>query len=150
MEIIEGLKKRVETANDGLTSGLWMKSIIEDNDAYIIDMNTEEQLYEKGINNLGVSIMDYQPYTEFTVEIKQSKGQPTDRVTLKDEGDFYSSFYLQIDDKQFEIKANDIKTADLIKKYGRQILGLTNENIATLIREYILPDLLQKTREVLL
>mgnify|MGYP000929199462 FL=1 len=112
-------------------------------------MNAEEQLFEQGINRLGVEIMDYEPYSPFTIEIKEQKGQPTNRVTLRDEGDFESSFYLEVGDKQFEIKASDFKTEDLIKKYGRQILGLTDENIAALIWQYIFPDLMKKAKNVL-
>ena len=51
--------------------------------------------------------------------------------------------------KQFEIKASDFKTEDLIKKYGRQILGLTNENIAKLIWQYVYPDLLTKAKKTI-
>lgn len=124
-----------------------ISEIIVENEAYIIDMNAEEQLFEQGVNNLGVSISDYQPYTSFTIKIKHMKNQPTDRVTLRDTGDFHSSFYLLVGTEQFEIKASDPKTEDLIKKYGRQILGLTNENIKELIWQYIYPDLCEQRNE---
>ena len=107
-------------------------------------MNAEEQLFEQGINRLGVDIMDYAPYSPLTIAIKEEKGQPTNRVTLRDEGDFESSFYLEVNNTQFEIKAADWKTEELIKKYGRQILGLTTENIGSLIWQYIYPDLLKQ------
>ena len=144
---IDDLLKRVVKFNDELTSGRLVQKIIWDNEAYIIDMNAEEQLFEQGVNRLGVSIMDYAPYSPVTIEIKEAKGQPTNRVTLRDEGDFESSFFLEVGDKQFEIKASDFKTEDLIKKYGRQILGLTDENIAILIWQYIYPDLMDETKK---
>lgn len=144
---IDDLLKRVVKFNDELTSGRLVQKIIWDNEAYIIDMNAEEQLFEQGVNRLGVSIMDYAPYSPVTIAIKEAKGQPTNRVTLRDEGDFQSSFYLEVGDKQFEIKASDFKTEDLIKKYGRQILGLTDENIAILIWQYIYPDLMDETKK---
>ena len=144
---IDDLLKRVVQFNDELTSGRLMQTIIWDNEAYIIDMNAEEQLFEQGVNRLGVSIMDYAPYSPVTIAIKEAKGQPTNRVTLRDEGDFESSFYLEVGDKQFEIKASDFKTEDLIKKYGRQILGLTDENISILIWKYIFPDLMAETKK---
>ena len=149
LQSILDLRQRVIMANDGLTSGKWLQQIIWDNDAYIIDMNAEEQLFEQGVNRLGVHIMDYAPYSPLTIAIKEEKGQPTNRVTLRDEGDFESSFYLEVGDKQFEIKASDFKTEDLIKKYGRQILGLTDENINKLIWQYIYPDLLKQTKNVI-
>lgn len=144
---IDDLLKRVVKFNDELTSGRLVQKIIWDNEAYIIDMNAEEQLFEQGVNRLGVSIMDYAPYSPVTIAIKEAKGQPTNRVTLRDEGDFESSFYLEVGDKQFEIKASDFKTEDLIKKYGRQILGLTDENISILIWKYISPDLMAETKK---
>lgn len=147
--IIE-LKNRVITFNEGLVSGMYIQRIIMDNEAYIVDLNAQDQLYEEGINRLGVSIMDYAPYRPLTIAIKEQKGQPTNRVTLRDTGDFESSFYLEVNDKQFEVKASDWKTEALIKKYGRQILGLTDENISSLIWDYIYPDLMEKAREVIL
>lgn len=147
MKKITDLRKRVADFNEALTSGRLMQDIIWDNDAYIIEMNAEEQLFERGINRLGVEIMDYAPYSPVTIEIKEAKGQPTNRVTLRDEGDFESSFFLEVGDKQFEIKASDFKTEDLIKKYGRQILGLTDENIAILIWQYIYPDLMDEAKK---
>lgn len=141
MKLITDLRKRVIDFNNLLTTGKLIQQIILDNESYIVDMNAEIQLYEQGINNLGVDIADYAPYSPLTIEIKQSKGQPTNRVTLRDEGDFESSFFLEVGNTQFEIKASDWKTEELIQMYGRQILGLTDENIYVLIWQYIYPDL---------
>lgn len=148
---IEELRHRVNEFNTGIVSGKFIRDAIDDGEtrAFIIDANAEEQLFEQGINRLGVDIMDYAPYSPLTIQIKQEKGQPTNRVTLRDEGDFESSFYLEVGDSQFEIKAGDWKTEDLIKKYGRQILGLTDENIATLIWQYVYPELLTKAKTVI-
>ena len=147
MKQITDLRKRVADFNEALTSGQLIQDIIWKNEAYIVDMNAEEQLYEQGINRLGVDISDYAPYSPVTIEIKRLKGQPTNRVTLRDEGDFERSFFLEVGDKQFEIKASDFKTEDLVKKYGEQILGLTDENIATLIWQYIYPDLIDEAKK---
>ena len=149
MKKITDLRKRVADFNEALTSGRIIQNIIWDNEAYIVDLNAEEQLFEQGINRLGVEISDYAPYSPVTIAIKEAKGQPTNRVTLRDTGDFEASFFLEVGDKQFEIKASDFKTEDLIKKYGRQILGLTDENIAALIWQYIFPDLMKKAKNVL-
>lgn len=147
MKVITDLRKRVADFNEDLTSGRLIQNIIWENEAYIVDMNAEEQLFEQGINRLGVEISDYAPYSPVTIEIKEAKGQPTNRVTLRDEGDFESSFFLEVGTKQFEIKASDWKTEELIKKYGRQILGLTDENIAILIWQYIYPDLMNEAKK---
>lgn len=149
MKILTDLRNKVAQAENNINSGKWVQQIIYDNEAYIVDLNAEEQLYEQGVNSLGVSISDYAPYSPVTIEIKKAKGQPTNRITLRDEGDFESSFFLEVGQNQFEIKASDWKTEELIKKYGRQILGLTNENIEKLIWDFIYPDLLSKLKNEL-
>lgn len=149
MNVLEELRDRVVELNEGLASGNFIRRIILDNEACIIDMNAQEQLYERGINRLGVKISDYAPYAPLTIEIKKAKGQPTNRVTLRDEGDFESSFYFEVGDTQFEIRASDPKTEELIKKYGRQILGLTDENLEELIWNYIYPELLDKAKSII-
>lgn len=146
MKLIEDLRDRVKRFNDRLTNGTYIKAIIEENDDYIIEMNEQDQLYDSGINTSGVQIMSYKPYKPLTIRIKKAKGQPTDRVTLRDTGDFQLSFYLEIGNEQFEIKANDWKTDELIKKYGREILGLTDEHISELIWDFIYPDILEKAK----
>lgn len=150
MKLINDLKKKVEAFNEGLKSGTFIARLIQEFEPEICDMNSENQLYERGVNNLGVEIMDYMPYRPKTIEIKEIKGQPTDRVTLRDEGDFHGSFFLQIYADKFEIRASDEKTEWLIKKYGRQILGLTPDNQAELAGEYIYPELLTKARQIIL
>lgn len=147
---ITDLRKRVAEFNDGLTSGLYIQNIILENEAFIVDLNAEVQLYERGENALGVSISDYMPYQPLTIQIKREKGQPTNRVTLRDEGDFESSFFIEADGEKFEIKAGDWKTEGLIKKYGRQILGLTTENLQIVINDYVFPELLEKAHKIIL
>jgi hypothetical protein len=147
MKLIDNLRQRVTEFNELLQSGRLIQSIILENEYVITDMNSEDQLYEQGINRLGVNIMDYAPYSPLTIEIKKEKGQPYNRVTLRDEGDFEQSFYVGADTQQFTIKAADWKTEDLIQRYGRQILGLTEENKIILIWAYIYPELKAKTKE---
>lgn len=149
MKSITDLRERVTGLKNGLDSGSWLRGIIMDNEAVICDMNAEGQLYQKGVNTYGVPIMDYMPYTPYTIEVKTIKGQPTDRVTLRDTGEFHESFYIEATDTQFVIKAHDWKTEKLIRKYGREILGLTRENLNELIHSYIYPELLSKAKETI-
>lgn len=149
MKSITDLRERVTGLKNGLDSGAWLRDIIMANEAVICDMNAEGQLYQKGVNTYGVPIMDYMPYTPYTIEVKTIKGQPTDRVTLRDTGEFHESFYIEASDTQFVIKAHDWKTEKLIRKYGREILGLTRENLNELIHSYIYPELLSKAKETI-
>jgi hypothetical protein len=134
-ELRDNLKQFKENIN------IYIKEIIIENEAYIIDMNAEIQLFEQGVNSLGVSIMDYMPYSPITIEIKKEKGQPFNRVTLRDEGDFESSFLIDARNDEFEIKASDWKTQMLKKDYGDEIMGLTDENKGEVIWSYIYPEI---------
>ena len=99
---------------------------------YIIELNTKNQLYDKGINSKGISIGEYSIKTK---GIKQAKGDIYDHVTLLDTGDFYESFRVYLNsNSDFVISANSIKdTSDLIADWGKDILGL-NEDSLTLLR----------------
>jgi len=84
-------------------------------------------------------------YTPYTVFLKRIKGQPSDRVTLKDKGDFYNSIKTSPTDRFLEIFATDRKTDDLQAKYGENILGLNPTNIDILrqkFKDYLIQKLL--------
>lgn len=140
MKLITDIRSRLEAFQSDLASGKLMQGIIMDREAEIAAMNADAQLYEEGVNALGVSIASYRPYSPVTVAIKKAKGQPTNRVTLRDEGDFEASFYVVADLESFQIRASDWKAEKLALKYG-DIFGLTQENREILKKDYILPAL---------
>lgn len=118
-----------------------IEEVVRENDNIILDMNAEDQLFQKGITRKGVEIASFAPYAPLTIEIKKMKGQPTSRVTLRDEGDFHRSFYIEYQSDGFQIKASDWKTDDLIKRYGEGILGLTDSNFQEFANDYVKPAL---------
>lgn len=100
-----------------------------------------EQLYS-GVDSenrsLGV-------YSLKTILEKQRKNQPTDRVTLRDTGDFYASLYLVQKEKSFEIDSKDsdqTKVNKLLDVYGENIFGVTEQN-KVILRELATPILAQ-------
>jgi hypothetical protein len=93
-------------------------------------LNTEQQLY-LGIDSLGNSLGEYAPST---IAIKKRKGQPTDRVTLKDTGDFYKDFDIIVDEEGFIITNVNEKTLSLTDRYGNDIFGITDENFEAVIK----------------
>ena len=96
----------------------------------IIYLNTEEQLFEKGVDSKGVRIGDYSP---FTIMEKVRKNQRYDHITLKDTGQFYDSWTVKIGRGFIELNASPIKDEDnLFEIYGEDVLGLTNESIEKL------------------
>ena len=110
----------------------------------ILDLNRIDQLFEQGINAKGVSLGEYAVSTILgTARFKGKieKGQPTDRVTLKDTGDFYNSFDIDFNNDGFEIIATEKEF--LLDKY-KGILGLTTDNLEEAIqyiRGYIIQEI---------
>jgi hypothetical protein len=101
---------------------------------YILDLNRIDQLFNQGIDSKGQSLGEYAASTilgtsKFKGKIE--KGQPTDRVTLKDTGDFYKSFDILFEDDGFEITADENidYVPKLLDTYGEDILGLTTESL---------------------
>ena len=105
----------------------WLFVIDKEVKDEIIRLNTQEQLFDEGIDSLNRTLGDYTPYT---VVLKKAKGQRTDHITLKDTGAFYNSFKVQVTSTGIIIQADDSSIYDipLTKSFGLDILGLTNEN----------------------
>lgn len=121
-----------------------LKTEIMRNKDVILKMITEEQLYDLGIEGRGIKIWSYQPYTARTIRKKHKKGQPYDRVTLKDTGKFYLSLDIKFDEHGFYVTSSDGKAEVLLEKYGKTIFRLTNANLKILLNDYIRPSLKEK------
>lgn len=147
--MISGLIDKFKKVGEELDTGEIAKKIVRDNDNILIDMNAQDQLYAKGVNRLGVRIDEYQPYRPLTIKVKIEKRQPYDRVTLKDTGEFYDSFYVETAEDRFYIKASDEKTNWLVKKYGAEIFGLTNDSLAEFINDYVKDEAYNRVKEIL-
>jgi len=119
----------------------------------IIKLNTEgtptSQLYNLGEDSFGKKLSGKTiaiggEYTPFTKQLKQEKGQPTDRITLKDTGDFYMSFDVIPYRGGFNIVADGFKqgeaggagNTDLFEEFGNDILGLNQQNLQIVIEFY--------------
>lgn len=124
--------------------GANIRIIISSYDYVLLDLNIEDQLYERGVDRNNKEIASWLPYSPFTIRSKLFKQQPVDRVTLRDTGDFHRSFQLRVTDSDVEIYATDIKAEMLISKYGESILGLTDENLNEILWEYVYPELRNK------
>lgn len=90
-------------------------------------------------------------YTPRTKRIKRGKGQPYDRVTLKDTGDFHASIYSYVDGRNdIVIDAKDSKKEKLVTKYTAEIFGLKPNNmeqfrlvLLNAMRDHVLHRILQ-------
>lgn len=142
---LRNLEYRLRAFKDSLP--MLLEGIIRDKEDVIIDTITDNQLYLRGINGMGEEIMSYRPYAESTIKKKKKKGQPTTRVTLRDTGAFYKSFFVVFDSEGFYITASDEKTPLLIEKYGEEIFRLTDENLTMLLRDHIRKELVKRLKQ---
>lgn len=144
MDRITSLIGKLKDYRDNIYSYL-EAATIEAEDT-IIDMNIS-QLYDSGERRDGTKITP--AYAPETVAIKKKKGQPTNRVTLRDTFDWQASFWVQFYPDGFEIKASDWKTERLTQKYGDEILGLQDEMVKYLCETFYLPRLRTELRKIL-
>jgi hypothetical protein len=147
---LEGLVRRLDRVIN-LDVDVIISNILRDAEfqRFIIDLNTEEQLFDQGIDSLGASLGDYAATTiEGTAnfEGKKDKGQRFDHITLKDTGDFYKSFAIKVQNGGFLIVADGRKEdTNLLEEYGKEILGLTDGNLQIVIdaiKEKLIPIIL--------
>lgn len=106
------------------------------------------QMYDSGENRAGEKIQP--PYVPLTVSIKKQKGQPTNRVTLRDTGEFHASLGIEYLPEGFAITADDWKRDKLVAKYGKEILGLQDEFVAFLAKERYLPRMIDELRKAIM
>jgi len=129
------------------------KKVISDKEIQLeaVRLNTEEQLYIRGVDVYGNKLRSIYArfgkfYADRTIQIKNEKGQPTDRVTMRDTGAMYKT-------EKAIIKANELKldmnTYDLEENWG-QFVGLDTvskvqlvDKAKPIIKEYVKNTILQ-------
>lgn len=89
-------------------------------------------------------------YTQATVRIKRRRGQPTDRVTLRDTGDFHDSIVIDYGSDSFQYDATDEKRARLTRKYGNGIFGLDDQSLSDLIGRVREPIIREMQKRILI
>lgn len=107
----------------------------------VIGLNTQDQLYDQGIDSKGRSLGEYSPATiEGTNNFrgKKSKGQRYDHITLNDTGKFYKSFRIVFEDGALRIVADGQKDdKNLFQEFGIDIVGLTEFSLSVAINAAI-------------
>jgi hypothetical protein len=109
----------------------------------IIELNTEKQLFAKGVGVDGQIVGYYSLTTELISRGRKRFNSP---YNFKDTGQMFRSFRVMLDRDGFTIDADADKLVDSnIIENEAQILGLTNESKIELVKE-ILPILASKIR----
>ena len=131
-EAIKSLTKKVAELDEGVI----LNKLIANAEVrkFILNLNTNDQLFNKGIDSQNRSLGIYTP---FTVNDKQQRGVPVPsdfHITLFDTGQFYSTFVIIPGKDFFEIDANPIREdTNLFEQYGEEIVGLNDENLQKVI-----------------
>ena len=97
----------------------------------VIEEIQREQMYS-GFLSTGLQTSPlhgrYPGYADYTIAVKRAKGQVFDRVTLKDEGQFYAGIKTSVTAESFKTISTDIKSLSLTSYYGEDIFGLNKES----------------------
>jgi len=112
----------------------------------IIDWIQQDQLIDEGINKFGKIIGYYSYATELISNGKKKQGDP---YNLFDTGAFFRSFVVIVGIDAIKIDANAQKGEDnLFKKFGNEIIGLTDENFKKL-KDLVKKSYISYARKVL-
>ena len=103
------------------------------------------RMYEEGLRRAasgGGTEPIEPPYAKRTVQRKRRKGQPYDRVTLRDKGKFHKSLRVYYTANGFYVKSRGVRSKKgfrydqfLEGKYTDRIYGLTSGEIAKFTRQ---------------
>ncbi len=120
--------------------------VVKDNANVAIDLNTDSQLFDKGIDSKGNLLPG--PYAPSTIDDKKLKGQRTDHITLHDTESFKDGFFMNTTGFPVPIDSTDSKTSELKSDWGEDIFGLTSDSLSEL-KVHILPDLQDKIKKAI-
>jgi hypothetical protein len=67
-------------------------------------------------------------YSDYTIMLKDEKGQESRWVTLHDTGAFWEDMFMDVNADTFTLGSADSKSEKLEKKYGKKIFGLSKES----------------------
>lgn len=136
MEAIAEIKNRLQTIQSELPRLL--KETFEELSATVEDFNIFQ--LREGQRADGTFLPDYSPRSVNVF------GKPPGPIRLFDEGDFYRGITLKVTDQGIELEGLDIKSEMLKLRYGDEIIGLSEESIDQLGRDYVRPLLEEKIR----
>lgn len=135
-ELIAYLRRQTKLDYETLMNKVWRDKDIQKK---IIELNTREQLFKRGIDSEGDSLGDYSPVS---VEVY---GKPEGHIRLFDTGEFYSSFRVIPMGEDAEIIADTLKDdIDLAIEFGEEIIGLTDVS-----KKVLSKAVAEKIREIL-
>jgi hypothetical protein len=145
MGVVETFNRKLRAMEKAINPTI--QQTIDQNKGLIIDQQTDGQMYEGKDSNSKDLIPSYALSTKIT---KQEKGQPTNRVTLKDTGDLYSNIKVDAKTTEMIISANTEYFKYLVIHYPtNQILGLEQSFLNEFVDKKVLPNLAIKWASII-
>ena len=129
---------------------VWRNPTVQE---FIIKLNTEDQLYDKGEDSLGVELGNYTPIS-IQLKLAGSGDKRIDHITLKDTGEFYESFKVFALLNGFRLTADpdkgggDVLTDPPPDGFGDDIIGINEENLLKLCA-FIHPFFIMEAKKAL-
>lgn len=88
-------------------------------------------------------------YRPRTKTLKKKKGQPIDRVTLKDTGAFYDEMILSVRSNTYTITSINKVSEYLTEKYGEAIWGLNKISRQGYVEQNLQPQVVRNVKREL-
>ena len=145
MSVFDKAKEAIRGLSGGINDVI--KETFRQQQKLIVNYNAEEQLYKLGEDSKGSIIKP--AYSRATVKLKRAKGQPINRVTLRDTGKFHKTLIVTPFEDYVEISSNISYSKYLLKKYGDNILGIQEELLKDFVKLYVLPKLKEEAKRKL-
>lgn len=137
MSVFDEARKKLDELRKGVNE--LVKQTFEEHKKLIIHYNADEQMYKLGQDKKGSVIRP--AYRPATIRLKRSKGQPTDRVTLRDTGRFHKTLIVTPKDDHVEISSDVEYAKYLFKRYGDDVLGIQEELLKEFVKRYVVPKI---------
>ena len=134
--MFEVQKKFVENF-DMILFEVFRKSIHEER-LVLKDYIIERQLFDKGIDGNKVSLGGY---SRTTIRMKLALGQPADRVTLKDTGEFHAKIEISAFLDYFEVSSNVTHDKFIFAQYNKDVLKISDDNMMEFAMKSFIPNL---------
>lgn len=143
MDVFSEARRKLDEMRENVNR--LVRETFDEHKSLIIHYNADEQMYKLGQDSKGSIIRP--AYRPATIRIKKAKGQPTDRVTLKDTGRFHKTLIVTPKEDYVEISSDVEYAKYLFKRYGDDVLGIQEELLKEFVVRYVVPKIQEDAKQ---
>ena len=114
-----------------------IRDIVEKHEGKLLG-TVKLRLYQK---SLDANLRPLGEYSPITKKRKKEKGQISNRVTLRDTGEFYDSMFIVYESGEIIVDSSDDKASELEHLWGEAILGLSEPETVNFVDTILEPEL---------